>query len=280
MSGILSAWMMAAPHTTLATDEFQGSLKGVAIIESDSANQPPTAQFTHSLEGSFVTFDASSSHDPDGSIVQYKWDFGDGTSATGVQTEHNYNDLKSISVTLTVIDDANGVSLSQQTISAQEPVNTYYLGYGHDAESSAKPTKTPNDSTMVTIDRTVGRKLSIPKGATLTKVWYRFGDNVSATSIKGTIYLVNDGSLLASGLFSSPQANSWASSERLTGNKLFFEEDTEVYVAISVDNPLGFTLTRNDGGNDYFYRNVYLPSSLGKVSSASKSLAIAVEYSR
>jgi len=49
-----------------------------------SENQPPTASFTYSPEnpvvGEKVTFDASSSNDPDGEIVSYEWDWdGDGS---------------------------------------------------------------------------------------------------------------------------------------------------------------------------------------------------------
>ncbi|MEM2899682.1 MAG: PKD domain-containing protein, partial [Thermoplasmata archaeon] len=38
------------------------------------------------------TFDASSSYDPDGNIINYVWDFGDTTTATGVSVTHAYSD--------------------------------------------------------------------------------------------------------------------------------------------------------------------------------------------
>ncbi|MBC7080748.1 MAG: PKD domain-containing protein [Thermoplasmatales archaeon] len=73
------------------------------------SNRPPFANFTWNplnptdLEN--ITFDASSSYDLDGSIVNYKWDFGDGSTGYGKVIEHRYIDDGSYNVTLTIIDD-------------------------------------------------------------------------------------------------------------------------------------------------------------------------------
>lgn len=70
---------------------------------------PPTASFTVSpadLEpGVALNVDASGSTDPDGSIVGYQWDFGDGTTETGVTASHAYLGEGVFSVELTVTDD-------------------------------------------------------------------------------------------------------------------------------------------------------------------------------
>ncbi|MDF2955116.1 MAG: PKD repeat domain protein [Candidatus Alkanophagales archaeon MCA70_species_2] len=72
-------------------------------------NQPPIANFTYYPEkpvvDQSVTFDASSSYDPDGTIVSYEWDFGDGATASGVVVTHAYSAAGSYTVTLTVTDD-------------------------------------------------------------------------------------------------------------------------------------------------------------------------------
>ncbi|MBU0595320.1 lamin tail domain-containing protein, partial [Candidatus Bipolaricaulota bacterium] len=63
-----------------------------------------------------IAFDASGSTDPDGAVVSYEWDFGDGTTGTGRSTVHVYvvatETVFSIRLTLTD-DDGNRSSASQ-----------------------------------------------------------------------------------------------------------------------------------------------------------------------
>ncbi len=52
-----------------------------------------------------LNFDGSSSFDPDGQIVDYLWDFGDGTTGSGVIINHQYSSEGTYDVILTVTDD-------------------------------------------------------------------------------------------------------------------------------------------------------------------------------
>ena len=61
--------------------------------------QPPTHQP--------VRFNAAGSYDPDGEIVSYAWDFGDGATAQGMAVEHAFETPGlSYRVVLTVTDDS------------------------------------------------------------------------------------------------------------------------------------------------------------------------------
>lgn len=96
--------------------DFTGNLKGVSITDAQAANKAPNAAFTQtrSAEGGY-TFDASGSSDSDGSITQYKWDFGDGTTATGATATHQFS-VSPVPVTLTVIDDKGGAAVIQKQL--------------------------------------------------------------------------------------------------------------------------------------------------------------------
>jgi len=51
-----------------------------------------------------VSFDGSQSSSPNGNIVSYEWDFGDGSTSTGVKTSHIFTSPGEYTVTLTVTD--------------------------------------------------------------------------------------------------------------------------------------------------------------------------------
>ena len=68
-------------------------------------NAYPIPQFAWTFETDYtVSFNASESSDPDGIIVSYHWDFGDGTTATGKTVQHTFSPGE-YPVRLTVHDD-------------------------------------------------------------------------------------------------------------------------------------------------------------------------------
>ncbi|CAD7769060.1 Periplasmic copper-binding protein (NosD) [Candidatus Methanoperedenaceae archaeon GB37] len=85
--------------------------KSPDVNETIEMNKPPTASFTHTPENPVInqsiTFNASSSYDPDGTIVSYEWDFGDGnvTKTTEETINHSYSEAGRYTVNLTVTDN-------------------------------------------------------------------------------------------------------------------------------------------------------------------------------
>lgn len=57
--------------------------------------------------GEAVTFTGRGSEDPDGSIVTYEWEFGDGSTTTGETVSHEFTEPGEYTVTLTVVDDTD-----------------------------------------------------------------------------------------------------------------------------------------------------------------------------
>ncbi|MBW2699530.1 MAG: right-handed parallel beta-helix repeat-containing protein [Deltaproteobacteria bacterium] len=62
-------------------------------------------------EGENVTFDGSGSYDPDGTVVNYAWDFGDGQFDSGAVVQHAFSGGTDRNVTLTVTDDDGAIDV-------------------------------------------------------------------------------------------------------------------------------------------------------------------------
>jgi hypothetical protein len=113
---LVACLLLLAPPTALAQTPFDGSLKAVSITDAAGNNNPPAAIFSYTQEGETFAFDASGSSDPDGSVSKYQWDFDDGTTGSGSTFTYKYSGTESFQVTLTVIDDAGGVTISQMNV--------------------------------------------------------------------------------------------------------------------------------------------------------------------
>ena len=87
-----------------------------------SANRLPAASFTATPSSGVaplaVSFDASASTDPDGSISTYSWNFGDnGTSSSTANTaSRTYMAAGTYTVTLTVTDNGGGTASTTRTV--------------------------------------------------------------------------------------------------------------------------------------------------------------------
>jgi PKD repeat protein/WD40 repeat protein len=69
------------------------------------ANQAPVPSISTNCSGQACSFDGSASTDSDGTVIDYAWDFGDGSTATGAQAQHGYATPGTYTVTLTVTDE-------------------------------------------------------------------------------------------------------------------------------------------------------------------------------
>lgn len=84
-------------------------------------NLPPTATFTTATTGLTVSVDGSGSHDPDGSVASYAFDFGDGQSSTDPVTSHTYATAGSYQLSLTVTDDQGATATALANITVTDP---------------------------------------------------------------------------------------------------------------------------------------------------------------
>ena len=101
-------------------------------------NTPPIASFIYSPENPVVnqtiTFDASSSYDPDpgGYLVNYKWNFGDGNNTNTTQPiiTHSYASAGDYTVNLTVTDEEEATNSTSKTITIYPLIAIFDTGSG------------------------------------------------------------------------------------------------------------------------------------------------------
>ena len=120
-------------YTVTLTISDNDGLEDTAQNTITVQNRPPIAQFTESATTVYtretIYFNASDSHDADGYIVTYFWDFGDGTNPTGITVSHAYVESGNYTVKLTVTDDdgASTIATDVKTILNRAPIASFVI---------------------------------------------------------------------------------------------------------------------------------------------------------
>ena len=128
---------------------------------------PPVASFTYSpqnpLVNEAVTFDASASSDPDGTIAHYSWDFGDGQTGTGQTASHTYTSFGTYTVTLNVTDNDGFKGTESLEVHVREaPLASFTFS-----------PSSPLAFQTITFDASS----STPNGGSITEYFWDFGDD-------------------------------------------------------------------------------------------------------
>lgn len=119
--------IVLSPSTYL--NSSPGALKNDNVILQSTVTPPPTNQPplvsisatpTSGVSPLVVSFSSNAS-DPDGSIVNYNWNFGDGTTSSGVNPTYIYQSPGSFTATLTVTDNAGAKASAAVSISVTSP---------------------------------------------------------------------------------------------------------------------------------------------------------------
>ena len=102
--------MMTTRKLTLVVGEGEGG---------GGAPVAPTADFAVTTTGLTAQFTSTAS-DPDGNIVSYAWNFGDGSNATGDGPSKSYGAAGTFDVTLTVTDNAGLTGTVTKPVTVRE----------------------------------------------------------------------------------------------------------------------------------------------------------------
>ena len=160
-----------------ATDAVIQTIQVSAIPASNSS---PTASFTASPPSGgvplAVSFNASGSSDPDGSIVSCDWTFGDGGSSSGITANHIYNTVGTYTAQLTVTDDDGSTDSTTQviTVTAAAP--------GDNNPPTASFTASPPSGGAPLAVSFNASGSSDPDGLIVSYAW-TFGDSESASGV-------------------------------------------------------------------------------------------------
>ena len=113
-SGVTTSHAYAASGSysvTLTVTDAIGTSSKTQTVTVSNAPPAPVASFTKSCSGLTCSFNASASTN----ASSYSWNFGDGTTGTGITTSHNFVARRSYTVTLTATG-AGGSSTASQPV--------------------------------------------------------------------------------------------------------------------------------------------------------------------
>jgi PKD repeat protein len=104
-------------------------LTSKVVTVSDDANVAPTAAFSTGASGLSVTF-TDESTDPDGTVDEWAWDFGDGDISTLQHPSHVYVAAGSYTVMLTATDNDGAADTVTSSVGVSEPGGEVSLHVG------------------------------------------------------------------------------------------------------------------------------------------------------
>ena len=116
------------------------AVAGTTVLAGEE-NAPPIAAFSVSPSGVGMAgltdyrFDARGSSDPDQDSLTYSWDFGDGSTGSGVTTSHTYGSSGTFSIRLTVSDAEAQVDTTGSVTVGRDLAGTW--GVGGDVSAAA-----------------------------------------------------------------------------------------------------------------------------------------------
>jgi 2',3'-cyclic-nucleotide 2'-phosphodiesterase (5'-nucleotidase family)/PKD repeat protein len=203
------------------TDSFGASASDSVLITVVPVNDAPIAEFSIEQSGfeqgdNVITLSNASNdnNDPNGLIVSYFWEFGDGTTSTEANPVHTYSSADEFEVKLTVTDNEGATTTKAENVAVSLVTST---------EADGLPTKFAlnqnypnpfNPSTYINYD--------VPEASQVSIVVYNMLGQKMATLVNevksaGSYSLQFDASALSSGVYIYRlEAGSFVSTKKMT----------------------------------------------------------------
>ncbi|MCP4385427.1 MAG: PKD domain-containing protein [Hyphomicrobiales bacterium] len=155
----------------LRSDSTSPTCQEISARHLITINDPPVADAGRDRLAAVneeLVFDAEGSLDPDGGIVSYHWDFGDGETAEGIEVRHRFGEAGTYQSKLTIRDEAD---LANSTAT---DVLTVTVG--------PEPTPLIDGPSVACVAETVSWRADIPEASDLASYAWSFGDGAQAES--------------------------------------------------------------------------------------------------
>nr|QNO56396.1 hypothetical protein EIIOIEJP_00003 [Methanosarcinales archaeon ANME-1 ERB7] len=171
-------------------------------------NVLPIIDFTVSVQEpevkKSVTFNASSCFDPDGAIILYQWDFGDGniTSTAESIITHFFRSTGNYTVTLTVTDNSSAISSTSKVIAIPMPtVHNLNTSEGFYSIQAAIDDSNTTDGHTIEVDPgTYEENVKVNKSVTIRATSGNYVDTiVQANDSKDHVFTITAESVKLSG---------------------------------------------------------------------------------
>lgn len=192
--------------------------------------------------GQLIQFDGSGSSD-DGTIVDYTWDFGDGSGANGINVSKSYASEGNYTVRLTVLDNDNLSSTSSTVIQVTNDAASALTILS--SESAGIP---PLDVNF--------QAISTASDLTNVQVTWDFGDGNSTTSLgsEAVSHIYNE-----EGVFMVRASRDFEGQEQVAETRVLVLDGKTYPVSGTVTTAVNTVVDSdvNDIGNEYFTNNSY-----------------------
>jgi PKD repeat protein len=146
-----------------------------SVLVHAPANVPPTADFTSSCAGLACSF-TGLGNDGDGTVVGFRWNFGDDGEAAAQNATHTYASAGTYAVELTVTDDSGATGHLSQEVTVTGP-----QAGGPTANFAGSCAVVGNFGRIVFFDCTFTDQSTAAAGATVTAWAWDFGDGRTST---------------------------------------------------------------------------------------------------